>query len=308
MSSVAEPIPSPGTFDQRWAWGVRIAALICILPPWVQYAQSRMDPCVGFTTFWFWISLAWTVIYLSVVFIAVSRRRVSKGGLSWAANTGLSWFAISILVLGLLVLTGELAGGLPWTALALGSALLAVSAVKTYRSAEPEARVKTILFGKLGVSLTCVILECILMWLLSVAWGPLSLLVTPNHRATPAVGDLRTINTAEVTYSSEYHQGFSPNLRTLGPPSGSAQPDAGAADFIDTLLASGAKLGYTFNYLPGPRDSTGRVTTYSISAHSSSAGYNSYYTDESGVVRFTEENRTAGAKDPPFTGCSDLVQ
>ncbi|MHB8655513.1 MAG: hypothetical protein ACYDA9_16710 [Terriglobia bacterium] len=329
MSTIAEPIPSPGAFDKRWAWGVRIAALICILPPWEQYAQGRMHPCFGFATFWFWISLAWTAIYFSIVFKAVSRGRLSRAGLSWAANTGLSWSVISIFIIVLLAPMGQLEEGLPWAVLALGSALLAVSAVKTYRSLEPEARVKTILFGKLGVSLICVILECVSLWLLSVAWGPLSLLITPDHTVPGAIASLRTINTVEEEYSSKYNQGFSASLRALGPPSGSAQPDASAAGLIDSSLASGTRRDYIYNYTPGPRDSTGHmatftaasvtdssytityspgprdstrhITSYTASARSNNGCVN-FFTDESGVIRETYENRPANAKDPPLGG------
>src|SRR5271157_3266956 len=53
-----------------------------------------------------------------------------------------------------------------------------------------------------------------------------------------AVGSLRTINTAEVTYSSTYPgTGFTDTLTSLGP---------SGVNMIDSVLASGTKSGYTF--------------------------------------------------------------
>src|ERR1700687_5013843 len=59
-----------------------------------------------------------------------------------------------------------------------------------------------------------------------------------------AVGSLRTINTAEVTYSTTYGTGFAP-LANLG---GVALPCAAAAAtacLIDPVLTGGVKSGYT---------------------------------------------------------------
>jgi prepilin-type N-terminal cleavage/methylation domain-containing protein len=62
-----------------------------------------------------------------------------------------------------------------------------------------------------------------------------------------AVASLRTINSAMVTYNSNYPAvGFAPTLAAL---SGTvcAPPDQNNACLIDTLLASGTKNGYNFN-------------------------------------------------------------
>ena len=60
-----------------------------------------------------------------------------------------------------------------------------------------------------------------------------------------AVGSLRTINTAEVTYASTYPAiGFS-SLASLGGTAGGTGTSA-AAGLLDSVLASGTKSGYTF--------------------------------------------------------------
>ena len=138
-----------------------------------------------------------------------------------------------------------------------------------------------------------------------------------------AVGSLRTINTAEVTYSSTYTVGFSPTLVALGPPA--TPPDtAAAANLIDSILAGGAKSNYVFNYAVNPATpatalactvgvggSSGTPATppatnvsYSTSADPSlcvAGNGNYYYSDQSGVIR---QNNTAIATsaDSPLAG------
>jgi prepilin-type N-terminal cleavage/methylation domain-containing protein len=61
-----------------------------------------------------------------------------------------------------------------------------------------------------------------------------------------AVGSLRTINTAEATYSLTYNNSFTCTLTDLAPPTGGSSPSSTAAGLIDAQLARGTKSGYTF--------------------------------------------------------------
>jgi prepilin-type N-terminal cleavage/methylation domain-containing protein len=129
-----------------------------------------------------------------------------------------------------------------------------------------------------------------------------------------AVGSLRTLNTAEVTYSVTYNTGYTPTLGDLGPPAAGQNPVATASGLIDSVLSGSAvgtatattssKSGYTFLYTPGASDTTGRYNTYSITAtpvNVGTTGTNYYYTDQSGVIR---QNSTAlaGSSDSPLAG------
>jgi type IV pilus assembly protein PilA len=119
-----------------------------------------------------------------------------------------------------------------------------------------------------------------------------------------AVGSLRTLNTAEITYSSTYNVGFTAAMSYLAPTStASTNPTSTAAGLIDSVLASGAKSGYNFTYTPGVADSTGRINTYSFIAVpiTSSTGTNYYYTDQSGVIR-QNSTTTAASTDSPIAG------
>ncbi|MGB9199040.1 MAG: prepilin-type N-terminal cleavage/methylation domain-containing protein [Terriglobales bacterium] len=61
-----------------------------------------------------------------------------------------------------------------------------------------------------------------------------------------AVGSVRTINSAEIAYSSAYPTvGFAGNLASLGGTSCNP-PSSSSSCMIDTLLAGGLKSGYTF--------------------------------------------------------------
>jgi type IV pilus assembly protein PilA len=117
-----------------------------------------------------------------------------------------------------------------------------------------------------------------------------------------AVGSLRTINTAEITYASTYNAGYSLTLANLAPPSGPT-PTASAAGLIDSVLAAGVKSGYGFTYAPGSLVG-GRYDTYTINANPvtpGTTGTNFYFTDHSGVIR-QNSAVTASATDSPLAG------
>jgi len=109
-----------------------------------------------------------------------------------------------------------------------------------------------------------------------------------------AVGSLRTINTACVTYSTTYG-GFPNDLTELGPVSGGGAATSTSADLIDSVLAAGSKSGYTFTFTADDPDGDGRNDTYEVTAEPitpGTTGQRYFYTDQSGVVR---ANPTAAA-------------
>ena len=128
-----------------------------------------------------------------------------------------------------------------------------------------------------------------------------------------AVGRLRTLTIATVTYSATYGNGFPPSLGSLG---GAAEGEDASCDhalLIDSLLLnSGAgntseKTGYVFHYRPGTPVakiaagcSSAGVGDYSITADPitvGSTGVRHFFVDESGVIR-VEEDSTATRDSP----------
>jgi type IV pilus assembly protein PilA len=130
-----------------------------------------------------------------------------------------------------------------------------------------------------------------------------------------AVGSLRTLNTAEVTYATTYNTGYSATLGDLGPAPTGGTPVATAAGLVDEVLSgvsgtggptatTSSKSGYMFTYAPGGTDTSGKINTYSFTATPISVGTtgtNFYYTDQSGVIR-QNSTAVAGSTDSPLAG------
>jgi hypothetical protein len=125
--------------------------------------------------------------------------------------------------------------------------------------------------------------------------------ILPADQAA-AVGCLRSINTAETYYSKHYPAGFSPTLTALGVPENGAQPSASTAGLLDNSLTSGTRGGFVFTYTAGAKDSSGKITSYTVTARpvTWAKGDWSFFTDETGVIRWTDENRAPKATDPPL--------
>jgi type IV pilus assembly protein PilA len=123
-----------------------------------------------------------------------------------------------------------------------------------------------------------------------------------------AVGSLRTINTAQVTYASTYPtQGFATDLVTLGGTGTSASSTAallldnvlgGATGGGATLAAANVKSGYNF-YVTAT--GTAPVPTYSSNANPVSldqTGKRGFYSDASGVIRYNTSGSATSADSP----------
>jgi type IV pilus assembly protein PilA len=113
-----------------------------------------------------------------------------------------------------------------------------------------------------------------------------------------AVQDLRNISTAEALYSSTYGMGFSADLVSLA--GTIATPDSGHAELIDSVLGGGIKSGYSFSYTPGPADSQGDISSFTLTASPlvpGNSGQRYFYTDQTNVIR-ANLTTTAGPSDP----------
>ena len=112
-----------------------------------------------------------------------------------------------------------------------------------------------------------------------------------------AVGSLRTLNTAEITYNTTYPgTGFACSLSAMGPPSGSTAASSANAGMIDANLAAGTKSGYKFAFLNATCNPSGGITTtYDIKADPVSPGTTGqryFCTDLSGVLQYNSATFT----------------
>jgi type IV pilus assembly protein PilA len=110
-----------------------------------------------------------------------------------------------------------------------------------------------------------------------------------------AVGSLRSINTAEVTYSSTYPTTGFGTLVQLSYGGACATASAANACLIDDTLAAGTKSGFKF----AASNLTGTpVSTYSVNADAitpGSSGARAFFTNQTGVIHVSP---TAGGATP----------
>jgi prepilin-type N-terminal cleavage/methylation domain-containing protein len=118
-----------------------------------------------------------------------------------------------------------------------------------------------------------------------------------------AVGSLRTLNTACVTYSTTYG-GYPATLVTMGGEGTSALPTSTSSELIDNVLQTGIKTGYTFSFSAGTADSAGHVDNYLINAAPITPGVTGiryFYTDQTGVIRANSAGAAATSASTPIS-------
>jgi type IV pilus assembly protein PilA len=103
-----------------------------------------------------------------------------------------------------------------------------------------------------------------------------------------AVGSIRTINTAEVTYATTYPNiGFSCTLSALGPGTGTTATST-SAGLVDSVLGSGVKSGYSF--VLGSCSAAGGINVTYTSQGSpvvvGQTGQRAFCSDQSGVIKY----------------------
>jgi len=104
--------------------------------------------------------------------------------------------------------------------------------------------------------------------------------------------EIRTINTAEVQYQSQFGQ-FATTLAQLGPPTSGA-PGPSAADLIPGSLAAGEKDQYLFVLTATP----GGYTINANPKSYGSSGRRTFFSDQSMVVRSNFSADPANASSP----------
>jgi len=87
-----------------------------------------------------------------------------------------------------------------------------------------------------------------------------------------AVGSIRTMNTASITYNSTYSNGFPPSLAAVGT-TGTAAVSCTNAELIDSVITGGTKSGYNLALHHGAT-----ILTSTSSSCSSGYGYSDGYT------------------------------
>jgi len=113
-----------------------------------------------------------------------------------------------------------------------------------------------------------------------------------------AVGSIRTINTAAISFNSSYGDGFPVTLAQIGT-TGTAVVSCANAEYLDSVLTLGKKSGYSFVLGAGatvwPAASVpagcvaGSVDGYTVTAvpqNPGTTGQRSFCSDATGVIRY----------------------
>ena len=115
-----------------------------------------------------------------------------------------------------------------------------------------------------------------------------------------AVGSLRSLNTACVTYSNLYG-GYPASLAALGGEGTGLAPTSTAAELIDSVLQGGTKSGYNFTFSPGTADAAQNMDYYIINANpvaQGTTGLRYFFTDQTGVVRYSTTGTATSGSSP----------
>lgn len=295
------PVPE-SPVERRWLWTARGATA----------ASLSLAGLLGLSLLYaFWshcgeparrVTKLPTVVLLMLAHLWILWRLIEPGlkPLGTAARWG-----VVILVAGLFFLAGgallATLGGYPWWFLLIWALLAVAQAVLLETSWKLNAAMSKESADKrrLGWDQTGARVYFIFFLLFALFTGALVNLVQSRamHNASSAIGSLRTINTAQAAYAvTNPEKGFAPTLIELGPP-------PGGADLIDPILAAGEKSGYRFTLEPGMWDSTERLVNYAVNARPieyGRTGCRNFWTDPSGVIHETYEDRAATAQDPPI--------
>lgn len=101
-----------------------------------------------------------------------------------------------------------------------------------------------------------------------------------QSREMAAVATLRTINTEEVQYQSQFGQ-YATSLSQLGPPASGATDSPQAAGLIPSDLAKGSSSGYQFAITATPQ---GYAAT-AVPKTFGTTGRRTFYTDQTNTIR-----------------------
>lgn len=100
-----------------------------------------------------------------------------------------------------------------------------------------------------------------------------------------AVESLRAVQSAIGAYAAAQNGCYPGSPESLG-------------DRARAAMMSAREAGYSLDYTPGPAESGGGARTYALTARALRFGLRNYFTDQTGVLRATRENRSATAQDP----------
>ncbi|MBI4467474.1 MAG: hypothetical protein HY656_08640 [Acidobacteria bacterium] len=313
---------------------MRITALVSLLLLGPVFVVAGFG--FGYAVYVAWALLLAPAAVLALLYIFTLWRfpgKTLKNGLALATVTGAVGVLFGLLCFSLTLLVPILWFGVYLAGVfLLTNALLVLAAVRTYWTGRRQGGERpSLLWASVagGACLGPIVLFALFELLVAQPYREFERLAEQSFENSRgplgARNQLERINTAARTYAERYHNGYPPTLTAFGPPPDGGGPNCNHSDSL-ILLSDKAVMtseftfehrGYRFEYRPGarlPRSAPGctpGVQGYSLSArplpYSSSSWIThrkvtgeSFFTDETGVIHHTEEDRAATAADPPL--------
>jgi hypothetical protein len=127
--------------------------------------------------------------------------------------------------------------------------------------------------------------------LFAALWSFLWFVVPERHgnptaeAETRAVEALRQVSTALGNYSSAQNGTYPRDIESLD-------------ERVHIAAQQAQSANYQIQYTPGPVETDGLIHGYALQARAGNYGFRSFYTDESGALHATKENRAATPQDP----------
>ncbi len=113
-----------------------------------------------------------------------------------------------------------------------------------------------------------------------------------DKKAARAIGAMRTLNTAQVTYATTYKDhGFACGLMALGEGPEGTKADVDHAFLISRDLASGYWQGYTYKVSCADKTSPHKV--YKAQAEPKKHKGRAFCSDQSGIIRYSDDGKAA---------------
>jgi len=300
--TTAQPPPPEPALNRRALWQVRIAAIVTL---------ALMTAAVAWDT----TELAYFLAPLGFPYLVILGRLMPrsqrKKGLALAISMGAVLLVIAVFVL--LAVGGSFPQGsyprMVWAGWVGGAALMVaaqaamiIGAIQTYHSLPREP-----LDGRTlrRSAMTTGVLFFVYLVIAATAI-PSTLRSRTSANESSAVGVLRTLNTSAVTYAEIYPKtGFPEKVAAFGPPAPGSQASPAAADLLDARIAcadpSCVKSEYRFTYTLTAKGPPGTAFTYvARPVEYGRNGIRSFFTDQTGIIRGTGDDRAATAADPPL--------
>lgn len=281
--------------NRRWLWVVRIstfcifvALLVCIAPSDVSLithydpqdsSESRLRWAILPSLLWF--PYFWVFWRVRDITDASRVKKALAHGVAWGSVGGALCLSIAVSIL----------HDKDWLSFSLASIFSLVfvaligGAIKTYYSMERDRRDIFVLGARFAVM-------AVIPTVLAVAI-PSSMFIVMQKNEGSAASALRTIHAAQIQYAKIHpDKGFASSLSELGPAPGAA--------LIDKGLANGQKYIYEITLIPASPKESGPLVGYALIARPhpyGSSGRRSFYSDESGVIRYTAADRAATGRD-----------